>query len=99
MVVAGALVNGHIGSLTMISPSLTLALVLSTLYSLVFFLVFGHGWLRLLFYWVIGVTGFLLGHWLANLVGLSIFNVGELNLVEGTAMSWVALFAARAWRR
>lgn len=83
----------------MVSPSIVLALTLSTLYSFVFFLVFGHGWLRLFFYWIIGIAGFFLGQWIANGVGLSILSIGEVNLVEGTLVCWVSLFAARAWRR
>ncbi len=80
-------------------PSLVLALALASLYSLLFFLILGHGWLRLIFYWIVGVAGFFLGQWIATLVGLSIFNIGDLNLVEGTVVCWVGLFAARAWRR
>jgi hypothetical protein len=83
----------------MMPPSIILGFILSTLYGLVFFLVIGHGWLRFLFYWAVGVAGFFLGQWIADLVGLSIFSLGDLNLVEGTAVSWVALFAVRAWRR
>lgn len=83
----------------MISPSLILGFALSTLYGLVFFLVFGHGWLRFIVYWVTGIVGFFLGQWIANLVGLSIFNIGDVNLVEGTVVSWISLFALRAWRR
>lgn len=82
----------------MLSPSFVLALTLSTLYGLVFYLVFGHGWLRLIFYWLLGVVGFFLGEWIAHAVGLAVFNIGELNLVEGTLISWVSLFAARVWR-
>ncbi len=82
----------------MLSPSFILALTLSTLYGLVFYLVFGHGWLRLISYWMLGVFGFFLGEWIARAVGLTLFNIGELNLVEGTLVSWVSLFAARAWR-
>jgi hypothetical protein len=44
-------------------------------------------------------VGFFLGEWIANIVGLSILNLGDLNLVEGTLVCWVGLFAARAWRR
>ncbi len=80
-------------------PSLVLALALASLYSLFFFLILGHGWLRLIFYWIVGVAGFFLGQWIATLVGLSIFNIGDLNLVEGTVVCWVGLFAAHAWRR
>lgn len=83
----------------MISPSVALGFALSTLYGLVFFLVAGHGWLRFFFYWVVGVAGFFLGQWIANLVGLSIFSLGDLNPVEGTLVSWICLFAVRAWRR
>ncbi len=83
----------------MISPSFILALTLATLYSLIFFLFFGRSWLRLVFYWAVGVIGFFLGQWIAKLIGLSIFNLGDVNLVEGTVVSWVSLFAARAWRR
>ena len=83
----------------MISPSMVLGFTLSTLYGLGFFLVVGHGWLNFLFYWAVGVIGFFLGQWIASLVGLSIFSLGDLNLVEGTAVSWIALFVVRAWRR
>lgn len=83
----------------MLSPSFILALTLSTLYGLVFYLVFGHGWFRLALYWILGVCGFFLGEWIAHAVGLALFNIGQMNLVEGTLVSWFGLFAARAWRR
>jgi hypothetical protein len=79
-------------------PSSVLGFLLASVYGLVFYLFFGHGWRRLAFYWVIGVVGFFLGQGLANLVGLAIFNIGEMNLVEGTLGSWLCLLAARAWR-
>ena len=82
----------------MISPSLVLGFTLSTLYGLVFFLVVGHGWSRFFFYWTVGVVGFFAGQTIAHLVGLAIFNLGDLNLFEGTVVSWVGLVAARAWR-
>ena len=82
----------------MISPSLVLGFTLSTLYGLVFFLVVGHGWPRFYFYWTVGVVGFFAGQAIAHLIGLAIFNLGDLNLVEGTVVSWVGLVAARAWR-
>ena len=83
----------------MIPPALVLGFALSTLYSLVFFLIFGHGWLRFFFYWTVGMVGFLLGQWISALIGLSIFSLGELNLLEASAVSWFGLFAARAWRK
>jgi hypothetical protein len=65
----------------------------------VFFLLFGKGWLRLGLYWLVGVVGFAVGQWLGSLVGLALFNIGSVNLVEGTVVSWVSLFAIHAWRR
>ena len=50
-------------------------------------------------YWLVGVVGFAVGQWLGNLVGLALFNIGPVNLVEGTVVSWVSLFAIHAWRR
>ena len=60
--------------------SLVLALVLASIYGLVFYLIFGRGWARLFFYWLVSVAGFALGLWLASAVGFAIFNVGELNV-------------------
>lgn len=77
-------------------PSIILGLVLSSLYSLVFYWIMGHGWLRLLLYWVVGVSGFFLGQLIASFIGLSIFNVGETNLVEGSVTSLLGLIAIRA---
>ena len=48
--------------------------------------------------WLVGVLGFFLGQGIANLIGLALFNIGEVNLIEGTMVSWLCLFAMRAWR-
>ncbi|MBI5032539.1 MAG: hypothetical protein HZB51_18595 [Chloroflexi bacterium] len=82
-----------------VHPSLVLAFLLASVYGLVFYLIFGHGWLRLIAYLVLGIVGFFLGQLLANFVGLALFNIGEMNLVEGTVTSWLALLAFGAWRR
>jgi hypothetical protein len=78
-------------------PSIILGLVLSSLYGLVFYLLMGHGWLRLLVYWVVGVGGFFLGQFVASVVGLSIFNIGDANIIEGTVASILSLIAVYAW--
>ena len=82
-----------------LQPAWVLAFLLASLYGLVFYLIFGHGWLRLLGYLVFAIAGFFLGQVLANFVGLALFNIGEMNLVEGTVASWLVLFALRAWQR
>ena len=81
-----------------LQPSWVLAFLLASIYGLVFYLIFGHGWLKLIAYLVLGVAGFFLGQVLANFVGLALFNIGEMNLVEGTVTSWLVLLALRAWR-
>ncbi len=80
-------------------PPLLLAFVIASLYGLVFYLIFGKGWARLGLYWVAGVAGFGIGQWLASLIGIALLNIGPVNLVEGTLVSWASLFAVRAWRR
>jgi len=81
------------------SPAIVLEFTLGTLYGLVFYVVFGHGWLRLIGYWLVSVTGFFLGHWLADVVGLALFDIGELHTVEGTLVSWLSCVTLRlGWR-
>ncbi len=84
--------------MTILSPVLVLAFVISSLYGLVFYLVFGKGWSRLALYWAVGIAGFGMGQWLGGLVGVTVLNIGPVNLLEGTVVSWASLFAFRAWR-
>jgi hypothetical protein len=79
--------------------TLVLALVIASLYALVFYVIFGHGWLRLIFYLIVSTAGFALGHFLASVIGSSWLYIGALNFAEATIVSWVFLFAARAWQR
>jgi hypothetical protein len=81
------------------TPSLVFGFVLATLYGLVFYVFFGRGWLRLVSYWLVSVVGFFLGQGAAGLLGLAIFNIGELRVIEGTIVSWLSLWTIRFWRR
>ncbi len=81
------------------SASIVLGFVIASLYGLAFYLLAGHGWLRLILYWGVGVLGFFLGVWLAQAIGIAIMNIGELNLVEGTMVSWLCLLGIKLWRR
>jgi hypothetical protein len=80
-------------------PSIILGCVLGILYGLVFYLLFGHGWLRLIFYPLVSIGSFFVGHWVASALGLALFNIGELRVIEGTVVSWLALVTLRVWRR
>ncbi len=85
--------------LSMPPSFLVLGFVLASIYGLVFFIFFGHGWWRLLFYWFVGVAGFFAGQGVASVLGLALFNIGDLSLVEGTVVSVASLVAVRVWRR
>ncbi len=74
-------------------------LVLASFYGFLFYLVFGRGWVRLGLYWAVSILGFVVGNWLGSLIGLSLLTIGTVNVVEATLVSWVGLFAVRAWRR
>ncbi len=80
----------------LISPALVFGFILSSLYGVAFYLCFGRGWVRLWAYWVIGIAGFAVGQWLGGVVGLAALNVGAVNLIEASAISWISLFGARA---
>lgn len=80
-------------------PSLLIAFVLASLYGLAFYIAFGKGWAHLGMYWLAGLIGFAIGQWLSGLVGIAFFNIGSVNLLEATLVSWLSLFAVRAWRR
>jgi hypothetical protein len=81
------------------TPSLVFGFVLASLYGLAFYVICGHGWLRLIFYWLASVVGFFLGHWAAGWLGLAILNVGDLRVIEGTIVSWLSLLTVCVWRR
>lgn len=72
------------------SPAIVLGWVLASFYGLGFYVLWGYGWLRLIGYWAAGVAGFFLGHALASLVGLGLFDIGELHVVEATIVSWLS---------
>ncbi len=83
----------------LISPALIFGFVISSLYGVTFYLLFGHGWMRLWAYWGIGIAGFAVGQWVGGLTGLSALNIGAVNFIEATAISWISLFGARALKR
>ena len=93
-----ALLN-RFNTIILISPGFVLGLVLSSLYSFIFYLIYGQGWARLLLFWITGVVGFNFGQLIARGIGITLFNVGTVSVIEGTLVCWASLFAVRAWRR
>lgn len=73
--------------------------MIASIIGIAFYLVFGHGWLRLVVYWFVAVAGFFFGQIVATLLGFSLVPIGSVNLVEGSATCLIALFVTRAvWR-
>jgi hypothetical protein len=83
----------------MIPPSLVFAFVLSSLYGLAFYLIFGRGWARLAIYWLVGLVGFAAGERLGNAIGLNWLRMGPVYVLEGTLISWASLFVVWLARR
>lgn len=79
----------------MVPPFLAFGFVLASIYGLVFYVLFGHGWMRLGVYWLVGVCGFAAGQFIASALGLALVDLGATKLVEGTFVSWFCLVAAR----
>lgn len=82
-----------------VSPAYVLAFVIASAYGLGFFLFLGHGWRQMFLFWGVAVGAFLVGQAIARAVGLALFDIGAVHLVEGTVASALGLFAARAWGR
>jgi hypothetical protein len=76
-------------------PSIALSIVLGSLIGLCFYLLFGHGWVRLAVYWAVAVAGFLFGQIVTTLLGFSFLPIGSVNLIEATATCLIALFLTR----
>ncbi len=85
--------------LIFISPAFVLTFFIASAYGLVFFLFFGQGWQQLFLFWGTSLVGFFIGQGIAKAIGLGMFNIGAVNLVEGSLASALGLIAARAWRR
>jgi len=77
-------------------PSLLIALIISTIYGLLFHLWRGGGAGKLLLDLILGWIGFGLGQWIGNIIPFEILNFGSLNLGYATICSFVCL-AAGNW--
>ncbi len=79
----------------LLSPSLVFSVLLASLYGAVFHFIWGKSWRDLGLYLVAAVVGFGVGQILFDLLGLSLYMIGQVRLVEATAVSWCCLFVAR----
>jgi hypothetical protein len=82
----------------LISPSLILAIVVASVYAVLYNLWRGGAFRDLLFYLAAAWVGFGLGQFAGWLVGLRWLMVGPLHMLEGTLLSWGILFLVN-WLR
>ncbi|HXV96956.1 MAG TPA: hypothetical protein VEC93_00930 [Anaerolineae bacterium] len=72
-----------------------LSILLGGSYGALFHLWQGKTMRDLAIYVLTGIIGFGLGQGLGNLLGLDIFLIGPLHIVEATGLSWLSLWLMR----
>jgi hypothetical protein len=73
-------------------PFVLLSFLLGAAYGTAFHLWRGKNIQDLIIYAVTGFLGFLLGQGLGNWLGINLFLIGPLHVVEATLTSWGSLF-------
>lgn len=73
-------------------PYILLSLLLGATYGTLFHLWRGKTVRDLVIYFLTGIIGFGLGQGVGNLLGLELFLIGPLHVVEATIVSWISLF-------
>lgn len=76
-------------------PSVVFSFLLASLYGAVFHFIWGKRWRDLAVYWIAALAGFGIGQLVFDLLGLSVYMVGQVRVVESTIVCWVCLFVAR----
>ncbi len=79
-------------------PALLLAFLLASLYGVAFFLFSGRTWLELALYWATAVVGFVIGAFISRSLGLNLLSIGEVNIIEASIVSLLALVLVRMLR-
>lgn len=76
-------------------PSLLFSFLLASLYGVLFYLLFGRGWLALGVYWLAALIGFALGQFLSGAVAFSLLPIGSVNVIEASIASLIVLALTR----
>ncbi len=77
------------------SPSLLLSALIASVYGALFHVWRGRSFRELPLYLIASGLGFALGQSIANLIGLDIFMIGPIHIIEASLGSWTMLFIAR----
>ncbi len=73
-------------------PYLLLTILLGGAYGALFHLWRGKNIRELIIYFLTGIIGFGIGQAVGNVLGLNVFLIGPLHIIEASVMSWVCLF-------
>jgi len=77
-----------------LSPALLLSLVVALLYAALFHLWQGRTLRDLGMFALAALVGFALGQGLGQVTNLKLLDVGQVNMVEASLLSWLTLFVA-----
>ena len=77
------------------SPASLLSALIAVIYAALFHLLRGRMLRELPLYLIASGLGFALGQLVGNLMGLDVFMIGPIHIVEASLGSWTLLFIAR----
>ena len=77
------------------APALVLSIIMASTYGALFHVWKGETAQDLLIYLVAGLVGFGLGQLVGNTLGLGIFMIGQVHVVEASLICWLILFIAK----
>jgi hypothetical protein len=81
--------------LSISSPALVLSIIMASAYGALFHLWKGEAAKDLLIYLAAGLVGFGLGQLAGSTLGLGIFMIGQVHVVEASLICWLILFIAK----
>lgn len=76
------------------ASALVLGFLLASAYGAGFHLILGGPARRILLYMFSSWIGFLLGHFIGDLLGIDLFKLGALHLLSASLGAWIALIAS-----
>ncbi len=76
------------------ASALVLGFLLASAYGAGFHLILGGPARRILLYMFSSWIGFLLGHFIGDILGIDLFKLGALHLLSASLGAWIALIAS-----
>ena len=80
------------------SPVFLMGSAVATLWASLFHLLCGRRWQQLILFWFFALVGFALGQLLGDALQLGWLMFGQVHLLEGSLLCWLAMLIARAAR-